>query len=585
MGALKDALDVGFANLTAPIAAVFPSFPAATIVSPYWALPTRMPLHPPSGPPPVPPTPCPSLGMTMLGVSPRVLINGKFAARCEDIGLAPTCMGLPPAWFKIKTGSSNVFIGGARAARLLDICKACKNIPEVPDIPAGRVMAAVGKAAGAVSTALGVAGKVAAGLGIAADIAEAAVEDDRAIAAAKALNAAMMAVQMAAEKAKEAVEKTMWKDPTIPPTGSMGAVIDPSHATVLIGGFPMVNIPDPVGALLNRLKRYKAKAPPANDSCGEEGEPVNVVTGANLESSSDLPLHDELGLQWNRYYDSSQKAVRGPLGWGWRHELQQALRFDLDGILYLPPSGPPVAFPRLDTDGTTFSRDGLTLERVSATTYLLRRPGRATHEYQVATGTATARLLRIFEGNHELRLYHGEHGRLAAIHGSSQRPIQVEYDVRGRLTALTTAIENGSRARLVGYEYSDGNDLIAWTDALGHAATLEYDDRHQLTRKGDRRGYCPTTHTTQTDAASTRAAKTACTDVRFAYLTEGRCTQATHGDGGVWSFFYDEAGTIVRIVDPYGRARERIVAPSGQVTAEIDAAGNAFPILYDPRAA
>jgi uncharacterized Zn-binding protein involved in type VI secretion len=275
MGALKDALDVGFANLTAPIAAVFPSFPAATIVSPYMGTPHAHATHPPSGPPPVPPTPCPSLGMTMLGVSPRVLINGKFAARCEDIGLAPTCMGLPPAWFKIKTGSSNVFIGGARAARLLDICKACKNIPEVPDIPAGRVMAAVGKAAGAVSSAMGVAGLVAGGLGIAADIAEAAVEDDREIAAAKALNAAMMAVQMAADKAKEAVEKTMWKDPTLPPTGSMGAVIDPSHATVLIGGFPMVNIPDPVGALLNRLKRYKAQKPPAEpETAGSTSCPI-----------------------------------------------------------------------------------------------------------------------------------------------------------------------------------------------------------------------------------------------------------------------------------------------------------------------
>src|SRR4030095_7739597 len=191
-----------FANLTAPIAAIFPSLPAATIVSPYLGTPHAHATHPPSGPPPVPPTPCPSMGMTLLGVSPRVLINSMPAARCEDIGLAPTCMGIPPAWFRIKTGSSNVFIGGARAARLLDICKACKNIPDPPDIPAGKVMAAIGKAAGAVSTAMGVAGKAAAVLGMAADVAEAAVEDDAAIASGKALSAAMAAVQMAADKAK-----------------------------------------------------------------------------------------------------------------------------------------------------------------------------------------------------------------------------------------------------------------------------------------------------------------------------------------------------------------------------------------------
>jgi uncharacterized Zn-binding protein involved in type VI secretion len=271
LGLMKEALDVGFANLTAPLAAVFPSLPAATIVSPYLGTPHAHPTHPPSGPPPVPPTPCPSLGMTLLGVSPRVLINYMPAARVEDIGLAPTCMGIPPAWFQIKTGSSNVFIGGSRAARLGDICKACKNIPEAPSIPAGKVMAAIGKAAGAVSSAMAVAGVVAGALGIAADVAESAVEDDAAIAAGKALSAAMASVQMAADAAKQAVEQTMWKDPTLPPTGSIGAIIDPSHATVLIGGFPMINIPDPVSALLNRLKRYKAAKPPAETEAAGVG--------------------------------------------------------------------------------------------------------------------------------------------------------------------------------------------------------------------------------------------------------------------------------------------------------------------------
>jgi uncharacterized Zn-binding protein involved in type VI secretion len=249
---LKDALDVGFANLTAPLAAVMPSLPAATLGSPYLGTPHAHPAHPPSGPPPVPPTPCPSFGSVLLGVTPRVLINSMPAARCEDIGLAPTCMGIPPAWFQIKTGSSNVFIGGARAARLGDICKACKNIPEAPGISAGKVMAAIGKA-------MHYGGMAAGALGIAADVAEAAVDDDKAMQSAKVLAAAMGAAQMAMDQAKAAVEKTMWKDPTLPPTGSMGAIIDPSHLTVLIGGFPMVNIPNPVDALLNRLSRLKAK--------------------------------------------------------------------------------------------------------------------------------------------------------------------------------------------------------------------------------------------------------------------------------------------------------------------------------------
>jgi uncharacterized Zn-binding protein involved in type VI secretion len=267
---VKDALDVGFANLTAPIAAIFPSIPAATLGAVYLGTPHCHPSHPPSGPPPIPPTPLPSLGSVLLGVTPRVLINSMPAARCHDIGLAPTCCGLPPAWFKIETGSSNVFIGGSRAARLGDICFACKNIP---DPPTGMVLSTIGKIANVAMKGIAVAGYVAGGLGIASDVAEAAVEDGPAMASAKALAAAMAAAQMAMDAAKMAVEKTMWKDPTLPPTGSVGAITVPVQATVLIGGFPMINIQNPVDALLNKLKFYKAKAGPTTANAGEGGCP------------------------------------------------------------------------------------------------------------------------------------------------------------------------------------------------------------------------------------------------------------------------------------------------------------------------
>ncbi len=490
-------------------------------------------------------------------------------------------MGLPPAWFRIKTGSSNVFIGGARAARLLDICKACKNIPDPPDIPAGKVMAAIGKAAGVASSAMAVAGVVAGGLGIAADVAEMAVEDDGAVAAGKALSAAMASVQMAADAAKMAVEKMMWKDPTLPPTGSMGAVIDPSHALVLIGGFPMINIPDPVGALLNRLKRYKAAAPASNGGCGKEGEPVDVVTGANLEACTDLPLRADLGLEWRRYYDSSRKGERGPLGWGWRHELQRELRFDLDGILYVPGTGPAVPFPQLGSDGASAARDGWTLHRVDNLTYRLERVGAATQEFVIEADGDRGRLQRVFTLRSEVRFTYDRLWRLVGIRGASHPSIQLEYDARGRLKHLTVPRDQRSRAAVVSYDYDRDDNLVEWTDALGHTATLDYDDHHRLTRKGDRRGYSylyaydgkgRCVHTWGEDGLY---------DVHLTYLEDVRCTHATHADGGVWAFFYDENGTITRIVDPYGKPRDRIVGPLGRVVTEVDAAGNKYNILHD----
>lgn len=252
----KDMLDVGFANLTAPIAAMFPSFPAATLGSLYVGMPHGH-CHPPSYIP-APPTPgavipLPSIGSVAIGNHLKTLIGSMPAARCGDIGLAPTCCGFTP-FFTIKLGSSNVFIGGKRAARMMDMCEVCH--PMSP-------------AAGAFATGMAVAGVAAGGLAIAADLSEAAVADEAATQSAKALSAAMNSAQMAADAVLMATQAAMGKDiahtPGPGPAGLGPMPVAPKGAItlgnpmVLIGGFPMIDFPDPVSMLLQRLKALKAK--------------------------------------------------------------------------------------------------------------------------------------------------------------------------------------------------------------------------------------------------------------------------------------------------------------------------------------
>ena len=269
IGMVGDAINAGFANLTNPIANMLPAFPAATITAMYLGLPHTH-THPPSLIPPAPPVPLPSLGAVMLGTSVKVLINSMPAARCGDIGLAPTCCGFTP-FFQIKTGSSNTFIGGNRAARMLDICQACASADKREEgIDAGKIMGAIGAAARGIQTAQ----KAMAIGAIAMDAVDAAVEDDAAMQAAKAMAAAMAAAQMAADKAAEALTKTMGKDPAGVPPKVIGA-ITLGHPNVLIGGFPMINIPNPAELLLKRLARYKRKRPPAE----EEGEGTGSCPG------------------------------------------------------------------------------------------------------------------------------------------------------------------------------------------------------------------------------------------------------------------------------------------------------------------
>jgi hypothetical protein len=124
------------------------------------------------------------------------------------------------------------------------------------------------------------AGIVAGGLSVAADVAEAVVEPEPAMEAAKALSAAMNAAQMASDAAAMAVQAAMGKDPAVipgpGPTGVGPMVVNGAlvlgNPLVLVGGFPMVNIPDPVSLLLNKLAALRARRSKKSDDAARAGK-------------------------------------------------------------------------------------------------------------------------------------------------------------------------------------------------------------------------------------------------------------------------------------------------------------------------
>lgn len=223
MQAPANLLNTGLAALTAPLAAALPALPAATLTALSVGIPHPH-SHPPSLIPPAPPIPLPSIGTVLLSGCISVLIGGIPAARCGDVGLVVTCGSLMPPMM-IFLGSSNVFIGGKRAARMTDMTIHC--MPAAKGAPAtmGAVMkaSAVGMAAGA----LGAAAAASSG---------------------NALQAAMMVAQQAADIAAEALKALLGKDPGLTPDMGMVMIGNP---TVLIGGFPL---PD-ASVILDGLKK------------------------------------------------------------------------------------------------------------------------------------------------------------------------------------------------------------------------------------------------------------------------------------------------------------------------------------------
>jgi uncharacterized Zn-binding protein involved in type VI secretion len=244
-------INTGLASLTAPIAAMLPSFPAATLGSLYVGAPHAH-AHPPSLIPPAPPIPLPSIGSVTLGTSVQVLIGGMPAARAGDLGLAPTCGGLAP-FFTISLGSSSVFIGGTRAARMTDFCTACT----MSTTPAVRSLAAALRASATASMAVGLAGIASSLVDAASGGDDTAPASQAAVAAASGLNAAMSAAQMAADLAATVIQALMGSDPAIPP--ALPGAIMMGTPNVLIGGMPLPNTPDVSKILLGKIKGRLAK--------------------------------------------------------------------------------------------------------------------------------------------------------------------------------------------------------------------------------------------------------------------------------------------------------------------------------------
>ncbi len=307
-----DLANTGFAMLTAPIAALFPAMPAATLFMPHLGTP-HVHTHPPAMP-----VPLPSFGVVLLGGCYSVLICGIPAARAGDLGIAITCGSLAPP-FEVFTGSSKVFIGGARAARMLDITKHCQPpAPAVPKPPsmlskvASGVMTALPLALGAANAVVqlqksdasekesrdlasksagnaasaaahgAAASAASAGAASAADQAQAdalaqqaadheakaaeqaaqaaenasQAQSAAATSAGQALAATMAAAQLAADVVALAARLLMGKDPGAPPC--FGALIL-GVPNVLIGGFPMPPWGTILGALGKLIKGLAGK--------------------------------------------------------------------------------------------------------------------------------------------------------------------------------------------------------------------------------------------------------------------------------------------------------------------------------------
>ncbi|HTV22428.1 MAG TPA: RHS repeat-associated core domain-containing protein, partial [Polyangiaceae bacterium] len=556
VGAPFELLDTGFALATAPLAALMPGLPAATLTAPHLGMPHAH-AHPPSLIPPAPPVPLPSIGTLMCAGCVSVLIGGMPAARAGDVGLAPTCGSLSPA-FEVYTGSSNTWIGGSRAARMTDITRHCN-----PASAAGKLGAAMG-AVGVVAGAVGAGASAAAG---------------------EALQASMQAAQAAADAAALAMSALLGKDPGVPP--ALGALML-GNPTVLVGGFPLPDLLDVLGAALKGLKKLgdalenSPRVKKLLDKvglCNDPGEPVNTFSGVVYNDFDDYRAPD--GFGWGRHYRSDWNEQSGPLGFGYRHYYDRRLSLLRKRALYESHDGEQVSIPRAEAGGFVVGRGFVLSELVGQRYRLVTDRDEELHfEADHATPTS-ARLTRYVRSGVDVHCSYDSQGRLKALTervGSQTLDTRLRYDAAGYLVEVLRGPRGGSQPSVSRYGYHDGC-LVTWHDAIGGAARYAYDARRRMVRGTDRRGYSFHWHYDASGRCVRAHGDDGLWGIEARY--EGSQSVFTEADGGEWTFKHFADGVVSHILDPEGGLLENVRDEDGRIIQQLLPGGAEYRWLYD----
>lgn len=332
----------------------------------------------------------------------------------------------------------------------------------------------------------------------------------------------------------------------------------------------------------------RKRSPGVNKGCGRAGEPIDVVTGANVDEFLDFERPGAPPLRWTRYYDSRLADRPSLVGRGFRLDLQRELSRTSTGFTYVDGEGEPVDLPPLRHHADEVSHDGLRLRR--------RRGGidgasdGEIHELEARDGVMRfaphvgerpSPMIELRTPQTTWRIEHDEHGRPIRLEDATRR-LGLRYDAQGLLCeVIDEADAEPEAAPLASYRHDARGRLVEHRDAHGHASTYAYDEADRMIRKTDRSGYAFHYRYDDEGRCIHSRGDDGMYEIRLAYDREGRETRVTWPDGGVWRYRHDEHGVLTEIVDPDGWSQRFLTDEHGVVRRHLDEAGNATTLLYD----
>jgi len=292
-------------------------------------------------------------------------------------------------------------------------------------------------------------------------------------------------------------------------------------------------------------------------------DPVDLVTGMFLLDRTDLTVGPDaapLGLEFSRSYAGQNNYLRGPLGYGWSHNLQWTAETHSSGAAGLGAGGAVnaaalVAYTHvaLDLLANQLNPQGWTTTAV-ATKWAMDQL--LDNVVTLRTNAATHTFTRLADGAYAAPVGQSD---LLSVDGAG-------FHLLDRA---------GQR-----YDYDTNGRIVTWRDANGNTLTFAYDGQGRLAQVTDALGATLTFAYTGDLLASVTTG--AGRSVTFTY-TANQLTAVTDVAGVVWRYGYDADNRLTRVY----KADSTTVAQTtniydtwGRVIEQTDALGAKSEFFY-----
>lgn len=315
------------------------------------------------------------------------------------------------------------------------------------------------------------------------------------------------------------------------------------------------------------------------------GHPVDVATGELFTSEIDFQIGGLIPIVWERFWISSSTQTGGDLGDKWHHPFDITLVVGTDMTVLRMEHGRLVLLPQMEPGEIFYHRaEKLTVKKREQGDYVVRTETDLTYLLLPnPEDPSQYRLTNIADFNGNSLTFEYSEGQLYQITTCEGIQLNLHRDGRGRITEIARTARD-ARQVLVRYDYKD-SALVAASDAVG--ATFRYDYENGLivreTRPSGLSFYFLWDNLA--NGTSARCVRTwGDGDIYYrdiAYDRDECLTRICDAKGRETCYKSNQIGLVTEVTSPLGHVVKTTWNKYGEVTAQIDAEGNADSFKHD----